>query len=509
MELFVSIRTLKDSREFENFTLRHSAPNAIPEHTDPRSTEIDVMLTSNPGTPSATPTAAHLNAQWSFASPFETPPAAHHVPSIFYTNQTIAQAAQHRSDQVTLARAQQVLQFASEATGNIAPQSFLPVWFSPQPSLTVRPMLMPFRSPQTDMTKRGNLNTSDIIDAHILQKRYGANIASLARRSAGLTYSAAVSQAADRRPAHGLHYHEINIPLFTLVNFRDGQARSLALYQPRPAGVRELLRNTRGRDGWPVRVQVAEAVRSKGQAIDARLNEFLASVDWWEIFPSSPRIVILMDEQRHAIPVILATCNGGRFDTPEGRNARSKRLVIILDSTAGSSVGMYRKLASQHPDLDVWLNEGSRQVDAYSCITDAIEVACQASDDPTVVAQVRTREISADERVHLPNSRLRLKRSQADAQDSQLHRFNLPESLAISAQSRSFLNNPAIRQDHPIMVNADATTLRHHLQASQDVARRQYFNSDSSANQLFTALNCYLYTASERHARVLDALAAA
>ena len=79
----------------------------------------------------------------------------------------------------------------------------------------------------------------------------------------------------------------------------------------------------------------------------------------------------------------------------------------------------------------------------------------------------------------------------------------------MSAQSRHFLNNPALNQDCPIVANGEASTLKQHLQATGKIARQVYFNSDSSANQAFRVLNCYLYTASERHARVLDALAVA
>lgn len=298
-------------------------------------------------------------------------------------------------------------------------------------------------------------------------------------------------------------YHRTDKSVYDCVDPVNKTIVKLSLDQPTPLGVKRLLSNCLAPDEGDPRAganlprqdapSVIEAQASAGEPLDIRINEFLSTIDWSAIKEDGRRIHILMDGGQHAVPCMLESDGVHRW-------------VMFLDSTAGLASGMYKKIARQHADIQLYLNHKSRQVDAVSCITDAIEMTLQLWSKADAGQLIRGRKIEKEAST-LGNSRLSgLLRTRAVS--GNFHLVTLPEFLCFTAQSPSFLKQESIDLSANIVVNKEMTTLQRHLDNSREFARKQLFDSDDAAKRVGTILNCYLYIAAERHAHLLDALTA-
>jgi hypothetical protein len=347
-----------------------------------------------------------------------------------------------------------------------------------------------FRSPQFPRPRRQHHCAQSALDLLWLKNRCGASLLN-------------TWDECTRGAGAGVLYRRKPIPLIDCVDPVDKTILNLSLDQPTPLGVKRLLSHCLATDGGDPHVganlprqdapSVIEAQACAGQPLDFRINEFLGTIDWSAIKEDGRRIHILMDGEQHAVPCMLESDGAHRW-------------VMVLDSTAGSALGMYKEIASQHTDIQLYLNDRSRQVDAVSCMTDAIEMTLQLWSKADAGQLIRGRKIEKEAST-LGNSRLS-GLLQTRAVTGNFHLVTLPEFLCFTAQSPSFLKQESIDLSANIVVNKEMTTLQRHLDNSREFARKQLFDSDDAAKRVGTILNCYLYIAAERHAHLLDALTA-
>jgi len=178
--------------------------------------------------------------------------------------------------------------------------------------------------------------------------------------------------------------------------------------------------------------------------------------------------LVLRDGQHHTIPVLV-------------KKEAGEHHIIVFDSTSGPCIKGYFKMAALFPDSQFHLNDGTRQSDACSCITDAICILKEALQIEALIPLIQSRNIP-EHSAFIPG------RFVTAPKPDNFHVFRMPEALLLTAQISSYIDKAEANQD---MIIRGDQSLRHY---------RSHFAMDvvllKNGSSIHTNINGYLYVKS-------------
>jgi len=210
-----------------------------------------------------------------------------------------------------------------------------------------------------------------------------------------------------------------------------------------------------------------------------RFSELKKILDVTEF--AKPIGFVLFITDGHAIPVLTSA------------DASGNKHMIIFDSVYQKDESKYYPIAKMFPEFKVFLNEGPRQADGYSCDTDAIVIlkdALRTNELIDLVSKHATRlaigdkakVVSADEESasHVPEN---------------LYLFPMPEQLLKTAQSKTYMQqlNPDLKCE---LVTAKSKTLG----AKREENKANLFYSGA---QETVEINDFLYAKNRKYAEMI------
>lgn len=201
-----------------------------------------------------------------------------------------------------------------------------------------------------------------------------------------------------------------------------------------------------------------------------------------ELEEESERGLVFSHGQFHAIAVYIC-------------NVSTKKSMIVFYSSAGGREAGYFKIAKLFPEYDFYVNEGSRQSDEGSCITDSICIlkeALQVNDLVSLVSHTRK------ESAYCINYKPFIFK---ERQPDNLHVFKMPEQLLLTAQRSDFVR--ACNADLGVEIRGGQTLGHYRSQFAMNVS---FFNSNqlSSPPSDEKSINSYLFVKSSEHKNILD-----
>jgi len=287
--------------------------------------------------------------------------------------------------------------------------------------------------------------------------------------------------AAPEMRSRGLGSHYLVVePRFELLV--DGAYRTPEINQPTPDGLRLLVAAHQKKNEVDLRVH--EKQPQTEDLVAARVIEFMKSADISELGENHPIGVILSHRQKHAIPIFLAVYAG-------------KKYLVVLDSTSGAYEKQYWEVAQRFPEFQVRLNQGTRQADNQSCITDAFEILKQCYTVGALMRRIDERRAEEPSRAN-PKSRISTSGVQCP---SNFSLFKLPEELAFVVQRATHLEESNLQMDQPVTVEGRTCPLSTHVVISTDFGRKH--SEDAGDGERIRA-NIYLYQASWRHRETIE-----
>ncbi len=193
--------------------------------------------------------------------------------------------------------------------------------------------------------------------------------------------------------------------------------------------------------------------------------------------------VILSNEQNHAIPVLLFKKN-------------DRLHLYIFDSTSGPYISSYYDIARIFSDAKVYLNNGTRQADKVSCITDAICVLKDALRINNLNELIELKIANEPCALAHPSSRIKKLYKLKPANFSL---FNMPEQLLKTAQRSTYLELSGA--DLETVINPKKNSSLRAFRESHSIKAQV---TDSRARTQIASINNYLFFKSNRHSLILD-----
>lgn len=250
----------------------------------------------------------------------------------------------------------------------------------------------------------------------------------------------------------------------------------LSIYQPTPEGVMILCEHYA--DKYRIhlacidlRDQVAAGDNAYLFFKHLRDNPSLLDVD-----EGQGKGLLLSYGQHHVIPVLVKKEAGNHH-------------IIVFDSSSGPRIKGYFMMAALFPQSQFHLNDGTRQSDEGSCITDAICILKEALQIETLIPLIQSRDIP-DHAAFTPGRYFTVPRP------DNFHVFRMPEKLLLTAQISAYLDKAEANQD---MIIRGGQSLRHY---------RAHFAMDvilkKNESLIHTNINGYLYVKSLEHRNILD-----
>lgn len=255
------------------------------------------------------------------------------------------------------------------------------------------------------------------------------------------------------------------------------------IYQPTPAGVQLLCEHYSVKSG-----------------IDLRCDDFSshakAKVDFLELFREfSRRHLEALLESDHPIGMVLT--NGQNHAFPvlylPAENIHGKPSLVIFDSLAANSTKAYYKVAELFPNLNVYLNSGTRQADKQSCITDAICILKQALLLEGVQATLASKRFEK-------HQDYRQTRFFTKDKPTNFWLFRMPEPLLLTAQRSSYLEQAEADLSYVIRGKFTLNYYRDKFRLSVQLVSGQGQNSRTSE------VNSYLIAKAVQHKKYLDSM---
>ncbi len=195
-----------------------------------------------------------------------------------------------------------------------------------------------------------------------------------------------------------------------------------------------------------------------------------------EVAEGQSRGIILNHGDNHAIPLLI-TKQGG------------KAVIICFDSTSGASIKGYYKMAEALHHYDFFLNEGTRQADSTSCITDSICILKEALQIDRLLNLI-------DSKVYLEHPTLKTTRFFNKLPPSNFRLFKMPEQLLVTAQLPSYVKEA----DTSVMLRGGKTLKDYRSQFCITIS--VFKGTDTNLKNI----NSYLYMKSATHRTIFDKL---
>ncbi len=252
----------------------------------------------------------------------------------------------------------------------------------------------------------------------------------------------------------------------------------LFIYQPTPEGVTALCQHY-----------------SKKYSIDLicidfseRIGLFNDSMLYFKHLCEHPHLLAVPEEhmkgfilsyrQNHALPILVYTKAGEQH-------------MIIFDSNSGASIKGYYNVANFFPDFHVYLNDGSRQSDGLSCITDAICILKEALQIENLVPLIRSKVIEE-------HPAFRKTRFFETEKPEYFNVFSMPEPLLLTAQVSDYVTKAGANLE--VIVRGGQSLGFYREQFRMEVILLKNGEPD------FKEINGYLFTKSLEHRTILDCI---
>lgn len=187
---------------------------------------------------------------------------------------------------------------------------------------------------------------------------------------------------------------------------------------------------------------------------------------------------VLNHGQYHSVPVLVIKKDGSTS-------------VVSFDSTSGSRIRGYFRIAGLFSDAEFYLNSGTRQVDSSSCITDAICILKEALQLKGVLALI------IDKR-HDTHPSLQPTQSRFFSIDKPANftLFHMPEQLMLTAQKSSYLTDAS--SDLTVKLR-DGRTL-----GDSRTHYRMQVSLTQDESIIVSGINSYLFKKSKQHKVYFD-----
>lgn len=277
-------------------------------------------------------------------------------------------------------------------------------------------------------------------------------------------------------PLPNPYYIRKQAGLYELQNTRE--LTPLFIYQPTPAGITALCQHYNQKYKINLYHIDFQTLVESGDNARHFFSFLQQNFSLSAISEGQTTGLILSHGQHHAIPILI----NKYFDS-------NRPSMIIFDSSSGSRIKGYYKIANLFPEFDVYLNDGTRQSDGLSCITDAVCILKEALQIKNLLALIRPKVIPEHPA---------FKKTQFFNEDKpeNFNVFNMPEQLLLTAQVSSYVSN----------AQADLTTI---LRGGKTLhSYREQFRMEvillKNGERDFKTINGYLFTKSLEHRNLLD-----
>jgi hypothetical protein len=283
----------------------------------------------------------------------------------------------------------------------------------------------------------------------------------------------------------------------------DGCIVEPYIYQPTPKGAKIVADYYNEKYGTSI--SVVDHTNSDVAANNPleRFKKFSEQLALEEHSLDKPKGFILMHGQNHAIPVLMT--REKQEDGPQ------KDYMVIFDSTSGSSIKGYYNVANMFQDKQVLLNNGTRQADSQSCITDALAILKDASRIKNLGTNLLRKkafnyeEYDAQKRKDEGRPPNRFKSTKIENDNFLV--FNMPGKLCKTAQRSEFLQSSSADMSERVISNkSDSFSLMEKRSSSQSLVSMigKGNSKDGDINDKTLGINRYLHKKSKRHAEIID-----
>ena len=205
---------------------------------------------------------------------------------------------------------------------------------------------------------------------------------------------------------------------------------NIPIYQPTTSGVMILCEHYR--EKYTIDLQCIDLI-GKISNPENTVNFFSylsANPDLITLHPGQTRGLILTHGTSHAIPVLI-------------HQHDDMRHLVVFDSSSGSRVQGYFKIANQFNETDTlfYLNSGTRQSDGHYCITDAICILKEALLIDDLIARIENKIINEHASLesyqgspgYKPLQLIRI------TKPPHFRLFHMPEQLLLTAQRPAYV----------------------------------------------------------------------
>lgn len=263
----------------------------------------------------------------------------------------------------------------------------------------------------------------------------------------------------------------------------DGYYVEPIIVQPTPKGARIIVKNYSEKYGITISVVDHSNHDLSGDNINQRFRALRDDFNTNDLVQGKPIGILLMHSLHHAVPVIFSWENDSKY-------------LIIFDSTSGNRKRGYHYVANLFPEFNVLLNNGTRQADNGSCVTDGI---CVLKDALRIQAlgtylfqQKIIANISPDKNSIIANRII---------QPIQLNQdnffiFHMPEELLKSAQISTFVD--AAKPNLDKVIGSKDAKLHEHREKYRTMV---LFNGGDETR---IPINRYSHAKSQMHAELID-----
>lgn len=285
------------------------------------------------------------------------------------------------------------------------------------------------------------------------------------------------TQGVDEAEKYDRYFHEIGCGYKKLVDYMYIEP---AICQPTPAGLSLLVKDFVARTHHDLRTVDQQHDDGPVPTMIARFKKFSAQAPAIPFDPLRPVGVILTHGQHHACPVLFMRKDQTNY-------------VLIFDSTSGSMKKAYRKVGNFFPDCQVMLNDGTRQSDSQSCITDAYEILTRAFTVDDLIGKVEERVV--DERAASSSTAASVRASRFSAPEVDNFRlFRMPEELCFTAQRTAFVTQTSKAEMQVPIRDKDGR-----LTTLQDMMRLKKTVAIGNQSEKWIGINSYLHDVSLEH----------